>query len=156
MLERTYRTIHMMEKDKKTPNDRITILNKELAMVAYELLQSRIFPKESEERQANAMLELADAMLQIHMLCLDMDFLPEDILKLGVQHAFERFQDFDARGWGEKEPEADVSKKIIVEFPKDAQGITYRIMLPRDMLPNGISEQAWAAMQGFPNGRLVK
>ncbi len=46
MLERTYRTIHTMERDKKTLNHRITILNKELAMVAYELLQAKIFPKE--------------------------------------------------------------------------------------------------------------
>lgn len=115
MLERTYRTIHTMEKDKKTPQDRIVILNKELAMVAYELLQASIFSKESEERQANAMLELSDAVLQIHMLCLDMGYLPEDMLKLGVQHAFERFQDFDARGWGKSsnEESPDIEQRIV-------------------------------------------
>ena len=143
MLERTYRTIHTMERDKKTPNDRITILNKELAMVAYELLQARIFPKESEERQANAMLELADAMLQIHMLCLDMDFLPEDILKLGVQHAFERFQDFDARGWGNKDSD-------IPNTEEDNTPNIYVIGLP------GLTREAWAAMRGFSNGRRLE
>ena len=110
-LERTARTLHLMEKDKKTPQDRITILNKELAQVAYELLQARIFPGESPVREANAKLELGDAMVQIHMLCYDMGLRPEDVLKLGVQHTFERFQDFDARGWGKaQEPEPSKSE----------------------------------------------
>ena len=34
MLERTVRTLHMLEKDKKSPIDRIVILNKEIAQVA--------------------------------------------------------------------------------------------------------------------------
>lgn len=105
-LERNVRTLHLMEKDKKTPQDRITILNKELAQVAYELLQARIFPGESPARTANAKLELGDAMVQIHMLCMDMGLQPEEVLQLGVQHTFERFQDFEARGWGKQEQKA--------------------------------------------------
>lgn len=35
------------------------------------------------------------------MLCLDMELVPEEILKLGIQHTYERFQDFAERGWTE-------------------------------------------------------
>lgn len=108
MLERTTRTLHIMEKDKKTPEDRIIILNKELAMVAYELLQARIFPKEAQARRANAILELGDAMTQIEMLCYDLDLQPSDVLAQGIQHTFERFIDFENRGWGVKIPLGDV------------------------------------------------
>lgn len=91
-----------MERDKKTPQDRIIILNKEIALVAYGLLQARIFTAESAALQANAVLELGDAMVQIEMLCLDLGLIPKDVLRQGIQHTFERFQDFEARGWGKK------------------------------------------------------
>ena len=102
MLERTTRTLHLMEKDKKTPLDRIVILNKEIAQVAYEILQCRIFPGEASAHMANAKLELGDAMVQIELLCYDVGLQPKDVLKQGIQHTFERFQDFDARGWDKK------------------------------------------------------
>ena len=99
MLERTTRTLHLMEKDKKTPLDRIVILNKEIAQVAYELLQCEIFPDEATAHMANARLELGDAMVQIEMLCHDMKLQPDDVKKLGIEHTFERFSDFKERGW---------------------------------------------------------
>ena len=102
MLERTTRTLHIMEKDKKIPEDRIIILNKELAMVAYNLLQARIFLAESKAMRANAILELGDAMVQIEMLCYDLGLQPADVLAQGIQHTFERFADFEKRGWGKK------------------------------------------------------
>ena len=102
MLERTTRTLHLMEKDKKTPLDRIVILNKEIAQVAYELLQCRIFPGETAAHMANARLELGDAMVQIEMLCHDLGLLPDNVKKLGIEHTFERFQDFEERGWDKK------------------------------------------------------
>jgi hypothetical protein len=91
-----------MEKDKKTPEDRIIILNKEIALVAYGLLQARIFTEESAALRANAILEMGDAMVQMEMLCHDLGLAPADVLKQGIQHTFERFQDFEARGWGKK------------------------------------------------------
>lgn len=103
MLERTVRTLHMLEKDKKTPEDRITIFNHELANVAYELLQCRIFPDEKQARMANVRLELGDALTQLNMLCLDIGLVPEEILKLGIQHTYERFQDFAERGWDKRQ-----------------------------------------------------
>lgn len=108
MLERTTRTLHIMEKDKKTPQDRIIILNKELAMVAYKLLQARIFPAESKAMRADAILELGDAMTQIEMLCYDLNVQPADVLAQGIQHTFERFIDFENRGWGVKIPLGNV------------------------------------------------
>ena len=102
MLERTTRTLHIMEKDKKTPLDRIVILNKEIAMVAYRLLQAEIFPNEADAMRADALLDLGDAMTQIEMLCYDLKRQPSEILKLGIQHTFERFSDFDKRGWGKR------------------------------------------------------
>ena len=99
MLERTTRTLHLMEKDKKTPLDRIVILNKEIAQVAYEILQCRIFPGEASAHMANARLELGDAMVQIEMLCHDLHQQPDQIRKLGITHTFERFQEFEERGW---------------------------------------------------------
>ena len=101
-LERNTWTLHLLEKDKKTPQDRIIILNKEIALVAYGLLQTRIFTEESAALRANAILELGDAMVQIEMLCLDLGLIPKDVLRQGIQHTFERFQDFEARGWGKK------------------------------------------------------
>jgi hypothetical protein len=90
----------MLEKDKKTPLDRIVILNKEIAQVAYELLQCRIFPHETNAHMANAKLELGDALVQIEMLCYDLYLQPDDVKELGIIHTFERFQDFKERGWG--------------------------------------------------------
>lgn len=104
MLERTVRTLHMLEKDKKSPIDRIVILNKEIAQVAYELLQCKIFPGEENAHMANAMLELGDAMVQIEMLCHDLQKSPEEIKNLGIRHTFERFQDFEERGWNKNTP----------------------------------------------------
>jgi hypothetical protein len=92
-----------MEKDKKTPQDRIIILNKEIALVAYGLLQARIFTTESNALRANAILELGDALVQIELLCYDLEVLPEDVLRQGIQHTFERFQDFEQRGWGKRD-----------------------------------------------------
>lgn len=103
VLIRDTRTLHLMEKDKKTPQDRIIILNKEIALVAYGLLQARIFTKESAALRANAILELGDAMVQIEMLCFDLGVLPKDVLHQGIQHTFERFQDFESRGWGTRD-----------------------------------------------------
>ena len=103
MLERSVRTLHMLEKDKKTPEDRIIILSHEIANVAYELLQCRIFPGEKQARMANVRLELGDALTQLNMLCLDMELVPEEILKLGIQHTYERFQDFAERGWDKRQ-----------------------------------------------------
>lgn len=101
-FERTTRTLHHLEKDKKTPQDRIIILNKEIAQVAYNLLQARIFTAESTALRANAILELGDALVQIELLCYDLGVQPKDVLRQGIQHTVERFQDFDARGWGKK------------------------------------------------------
>jgi hypothetical protein len=101
-FERTTRTIHYLEKDKKTAQDRIIILNKELALVAYGLLQTRIFTAEADALKANAILELGDAMVQIELLCYDLGVQPKDVLRRGIQHTLERFQDFDRRGWGQK------------------------------------------------------
>lgn len=103
MLERTVRTLHMLEKDKKTPEDRIIIFNHELANVAYELLQCKIFPSERQARMANVRLELGDALTQLNMLCLDLELVPEEILKLGIQHTYERFQEFAERGWDKRQ-----------------------------------------------------
>jgi hypothetical protein len=99
-LERTTRTLHALEKDKKSPLDRIVILNKEIAQVAYELFLCRVFPGEAKAHMANAKLELGDAMVQIEMLCYDMMQQPKEIRKLGITHTFERFQEFEERGWG--------------------------------------------------------
>jgi hypothetical protein len=98
-IERNTWTLHLLEKDKKTAQDRIIILNKELALVAYGLLQARIFPAEATALRANAILELGDALVQIEMLCHDLGVQPKDVLRQGIQHTFERFQDFEARGW---------------------------------------------------------
>ena len=92
----------MLEKDTKSPLDRIVILNKEIAQVAYELLQCRIFPRETDAHMANAKLELGDAMVQIEMLCHDLHQQPNDIRKLGITHTFERFQEFEERGWDKR------------------------------------------------------
>lgn len=101
-FERTTRTLHLLEKDQKTPQDRIIILNKEIAQVAYNLLQARIFTAEADALRANAILELGDAMVQLDMLCYDLKVQPKDVLRQGIQHTFERFQDFEARGWNKK------------------------------------------------------
>jgi hypothetical protein len=101
-FERTTRTLHHLEKDKKTPQDRIIILNKEIAQVAYNLLQARIFAAEAGALRANAILELGDALVQIELLCYDLGVQPKDVLRQGISHTFERFQDFETRGWGRK------------------------------------------------------
>ncbi|MFA5452004.1 MAG: hypothetical protein WC248_00305 [Candidatus Methanomethylophilaceae archaeon] len=101
-IERNTWTLHLLERDKKTPQDRIVILTKEIALVAYNLLQARIFAAEADALRANAILELGDAMVQIEMLCFDLGIQPKDVLRQGILHTFERFQDFEARGWGQK------------------------------------------------------
>lgn len=89
-----------MEKDKKTPIDRFAILNKEIAMVGYELLKAKVFPQDANAHLANAKLELGDTFVQLIMLCYDLNLFPRDVLKLGIQHTWERFKDFEEQGWG--------------------------------------------------------
>ena len=67
------------------------------------VVDCRIFPGEAKAHMANAKLELGDALTQLNMLCLDMELVPEEILKLGIQHTYERFQDFAERGWDKRQ-----------------------------------------------------
>ena len=101
-LKRDTWTLHMMEKDKKTPDDRLVILAKEISFAAYAFLQAKIFKEESSALRANGILELGDAMVQMEMLCHDLGLDPKDVLQQGIQHTFERFQDFERRGWGKR------------------------------------------------------
>lgn len=104
-LERTPRTLYLIEriiKDRPSPEERFLILNKIVALAGYELIALSKHPRERDRRRELLKADLADAAVQLQLLMQDLGFDPGEILKLGLEHTYERFQEFEDRGWSRK------------------------------------------------------
>jgi len=99
MIEPSSHFLHGIEKDGVTPEQRMLILQHQIGEAGYAIMKSRRFPDDEAGYLAFAKLGVADAMVQIEMLCLDLGWKPEEIKKMGIQHTWERFRDFEAKGW---------------------------------------------------------
>ncbi len=99
MIDPTSRFLHGIEKDGVTPIQRMLILQHQIGEAGYALMKAGRFPAARDGYLAFAKLGIADAMVQIEMLCLDLGLDPDKIKKIGLQHTWERFKDFEAKGW---------------------------------------------------------
>lgn len=75
------------------------ILQHQIGEAGYCIMKSRRFPDDEAGYLAATKLGIADAMVQIEMLCLDLGWNPAEIKRMGLQHTWERFRDFEERGW---------------------------------------------------------
>jgi hypothetical protein len=87
----------LREPKKMTPELRCLILQNEVAGVGYRIVRANRTPDEAKAYMADIGVELGDAMVQCQLLALDLGLVPEDVLKRGLQHTWERFKDF----WGD-------------------------------------------------------
>jgi hypothetical protein len=99
MIEPSSRFLHGIEKDGVSPEQRMLILQHEIGEAGYCIMKAKRFPADEAGYLAAAKLGIADAMVQIEMLCLDLGFDPDEIKRLGLQHTYDRFKDFKAKGW---------------------------------------------------------
>jgi len=99
MIEPSSHFLHGIEKDGVTPEQRMLILQHQIGEAGYAIMKSRRFPDDEAGYLAAAKLGVADAMVQIEMLCLDLGWNPDEIKRMGLQHTWERFRDFEAKGW---------------------------------------------------------
>lgn len=96
MIEPTTRLLHSIEKDGQTPELRTLILQKEIAQVGYRLVRCHRTPQDAALYVADIGLEIGHAMVQLEMLALDLELVPEECMRLGLRTTFERFKEF----WG--------------------------------------------------------
>lgn len=99
MIEPSSHFLHGIEKDGVTPEQRVLILQHQIGEAGYCIMKSRRFPDDEAGYLAAAKLGVADTMVQLEMLCLDLGWQPDEIKRMGLQHTWERFRDFEAKGW---------------------------------------------------------
>lgn len=83
---------------------RLAIIGYEFGYVQRALAYAHRFKENEAEREAylaDAKLEIADLLTQIHMLCIFKNWDFEGLRKLGVQHIKERFEDFKKNRWND-------------------------------------------------------
>lgn len=99
MLQRTARTLCSLEAVKKgapTLEQRIILVQHEASDVAYRIIRAARTPQDAEAIMADIAVDLGDLIVQAQMLAVDLGLDPDAVLKLGLNHTYERFQDF----WG--------------------------------------------------------
>jgi len=99
MIDPSSHFLHGIEKGDQNPKDRVIILLNQITSAAYCLVKASKFPDEADGLIAHAKSELIDAYPQLDMLCLDLGWNPDEIKRMGLQHTWERFRDFEAKGW---------------------------------------------------------
>jgi len=99
MIVPDVRLLHAIERSGLGVHNRLHILHKQLAMIGYKLMLSERFPDEAGAHIADIATDLGDLMVQIDMLALDFDKDPAAIKRLGIDHTYEGFKDFDRRRW---------------------------------------------------------
>jgi len=99
MIDPSSHFLHGIEKGDQNPKDRAIILLNQITSAAYCLVKASKFPDEADGLIAHAKSELIDAYPQLDMLCLDLGWNPTEIKRMGIQHTWERFRDFEAKGW---------------------------------------------------------
>lgn len=91
--------LHGIEKDGVTPEQRMLILQHQVGEAGYCIMKAARFPKDADGYLAAAKVGLGDAFVQLELLCLDLGLDPDEIERLGMQHTWERFKDFEKAGW---------------------------------------------------------
>lgn len=99
MIVPDVRFLHAIERGGLGVHNRLHILHKQLAMLGYKLMLSERFPDDADVHRVDMLSDLGDLMVQVEMFALDLDKDPADIKRLGIQHTYERFQDFKRAGW---------------------------------------------------------
>lgn len=93
------RFIHAVEKDGLDLKDRAIYLVENAGEAAKLASYMERFPGEAAAHKADLKLALGDVMVQAAMMCLDLGLSPQEVYNLGRLHVYERYTDFEARGW---------------------------------------------------------
>lgn len=99
MMGDTVHFLHGIEADGIDLKDRSIYMVENAAMAAKLASYMERFPGETNAHRADLRLALGDVLVQACMMCLDLGIDPKEILKLGIQHTRERFEEFRERGW---------------------------------------------------------
>lgn len=91
--------LHKIEKDGLSPLGRLAIIMSELGALAKSLGYMTRFKNDAHIYKVDCKLHIGDLIVQCIMLCYDLGFNPKEIINLGAQHTYERFQDFEKMGW---------------------------------------------------------
>jgi len=97
MLERTPRALCSLEAvkmGKPTSAERALLIQHEAAEVGYRIVRATRTPQDRDAVMADIAVDLGDLMVQVQMMAIDLGLDPDKVLKLGIQHTWERFTDF--------------------------------------------------------------
>lgn len=82
---------------------RLSIIAYEFGDLNRDIVYMNRFPKESNAHKAHMKLSMADLLIQLSILCRELDLDEDEIRKLGVAHLREKYEEFNKRGWTEIE-----------------------------------------------------
>lgn len=92
----------LRQKEKKnTLLGRVAIITYEWGKTVHSLLYSERFSEDKNLHLVNAKVELGDLLTMIHMLCQETGFDFEELRKTGLEHAKERYKEFEDNKWKE-------------------------------------------------------
>ena len=97
MIERTARSLCSLEaikRGKPSREVRALLIQHEAADVGYRIVRAIRTPHDSKLVMADIAVDLGDLMVQVQMMAIDLGLDPDKVLKLGIQHTWERFTDF--------------------------------------------------------------
>jgi len=97
MIERTARALCSLEavrQGKPSPEVRALLIQHEAADVGYRIVRAIRTPHDSKLVMADIAVDLGDLMVQVQMMAIDLGLDPDEVLKLGIRHTWERFSDF--------------------------------------------------------------
>ena len=78
---------------------RLSIIGYELGDLMKDIAYMHRFPKERVAHRANAKLSVADLIVQISLLCDELNFNENELRELGWEHLEEKYKEFEKRGW---------------------------------------------------------
>jgi hypothetical protein len=88
-----------IEKEGISIKDRVLLIAENMGMLAKLTCYATRFPEERDCHIADMKLAIGDIICQLELLCINMGFDHKEIRQLGREHTFERFEDFQKRGW---------------------------------------------------------
>lgn len=99
-IEKELFALKMKEKP-NTISGRMNIISYELGYAIRSVLYSLRFPKDKNIHMKQAELELADTIIQLNMLCIELGLDFDNLREKGLLHLSERYDDFEHNRWKE-------------------------------------------------------
>lgn len=101
----TDKLLNKLKNDEPTSDNiffRLSIISSEIGDIHKAIVYAERFrddEKISASHLANGKLAMADALTQLYLLCISLDWDFHKLRRLGVQHLEERHEDFKWKGW---------------------------------------------------------